>query len=148
MAFALTTRHGRPWWMTPFGREPLGDVFFDRLWPEWQRDAGDEVSTSIDFKEKDGKYYLTAELPGVKKEDISINIEDGYVTLTGRKEETKEEKEANYYLKETRYGSFSRSFRLPGRVLEDKVDATFKNGVLTVVMPHEPEARTKKIEIH
>ena len=137
-----------PWWMTPFGKEPMGDIFFDRIWPEWQRDMGDEVSTSVDFSEKDGKYYLTAELPGINKDDITITIENGYVTLSGKKEESKEEKESNYYMKETRYGSFSRSFRLPGKVPEDKVDATYKDGVLTVVMPHEEEPEIKKIEIH
>ena len=73
---------------------------------------------------------------------------DGYVTLSGKKEEKKEEKGSDYYLKETSYGSFKRSFKLPGKVAEDKIDATYKNGVLTVVMPHGEEAETKKIEIH
>jgi HSP20 family protein len=148
MTLSLSKKAGRPWWMTTFGREPLGDVFFDRLYPDWRRDSGEEVTTSIDFSEKDGKYYLTAELPGIEKEDISITIEDGYVTLSGRKEEKKEEKGSDFYLKETRSGSFSRSFRLPGKVDEDKVDASYKNGVLTVEMPHEEEDKTKKIEIH
>lgn len=148
MTLTLSRRSNRPWWMTPFGREPLGDIFFDRPYPEWRRDMGEEVTPSIDFSEKDGKYFLTAELPGIKKDDISITIEDGYVTLTGKKEENKEENGSNYYLKETRYGSFSRSFRLPGKVDENKVDATYKEGVLTVVMPHEEETETKKIEIH
>ena len=148
MTITLARRHGRPWWMTPFGREPIGDVFFDRLWPEWRRDAGEELTANVDFSEKDGNYYLTAELPGIKKEDISITVEDGYVTLSGKKEESKEEKDANYYLRETRSGTFSRSFRLPGKVIEEKVDATFTDGVLTVVMPHEEESGTKKIEIH
>ena len=148
MTIALTKRTGRPWWMTPFGREPMGDVFFDRLWPEHLRDEGEEVRPSVDFTEKDGKYYLTAELPGIDKENINVTVEDGYVTLSGKKEEKKEEKGSDYYLKETRYGSFSRSFRLPGKVAEDKIDATYKDGVLTVEMPHEEEAETKKIEIH
>lgn len=148
MTLSLSKRARRPWWMTSFGSEPLGDVFFDRLWPEWRRDAGEEVTPSVDFSEKDGKYYLTAELPGIEKENISITVEDGYITLSGKKEEKKEEKGSDYYLKETRYGSFSRSFRLPGKVAEDKVDATYKDGVLTVEMPHEEETETKKIEIH
>ncbi len=148
MTLALSKRSRRPWWMTNFGREPLGDVFFDRLWPEYQRDAGEEVTPSVDFSEKDGKYYLTAELPGIDKENISITVEDGYVTLSGKKEEKNEKKGTDYYLKETKFGSFSRSFRLPGKVAEDKVDATFKDGVLTVEMPHEETAETKKIEIH
>lgn len=148
MTLALSRKHRRPWWMTTYGREPFGDIFFDRLWPEWGRDAGEEVTPSVDFSEKDGKYYLTAELPGINKEDISINIEDGRITVSGKKEEKKEEKGSDYYLKETRYGSFSRSFRLPGKVEEDKVDATYKDGVLTVVLPHEEATETKKIEIH
>ncbi len=147
MAFELS-RKNRPWWMTPFGREPIGDVFFDRLWPEWRRDYGEEITPSVDFSEKDGKYYLTAELAGINKEDISITIENDFVTISGKKEGKKEEKGSDYYLKETRYGSFSRSFRLPGKVVEEKVDATYKDGVLTVVMPYEEEAGTKKIEIH
>ncbi len=148
MTLALSRRSQRPWWMTTFGREPLGDVFFDRLLPELQRNAGEEVTPSVDFSEKDGKYYLTAELPGIDKENLSIAVEDGYVTLSGKKEEKNEEKGTDYYIKETKYGSFSRSFRLPGKVADDKVGATFKDGVLTVEMPHEEEAETKKIEIH
>ncbi len=148
MTLALSKRHRRPWWMTTFGREPMGDIFYDRLWPEWGRDAGEEVTPTVDFSEKDGNYYLTAELPGISKEDISITVEEGCVTVSGKKEENNEEKGSNYYLKETRYGSFSRSFRLPGKVEEGKVDATYKDGVLTVVLPHEDAAETKKIEIH
>jgi HSP20 family protein len=141
-------RRTRPWWMTTFGREPQGDVFFDRLWPEWRRDFGEEITPSVDFSEKDGKYYLTAEIPGMNKDDISITIADGYLTVSGRKEENKEEKGSDYYIKETRQGSFSRSFKLPKKVMEEKVDATYKNGVLTVILPHEGEAETKKIEVH
>ena len=148
MTFAISRRLARPWWMTNFGREPLGDVFFDRLWPEWSKDSGDSISPDIDFSEKDGKYFLTAELPGLKKEDISITIEDGYVTVSGKKESNKEEDGTDYYVRETRSGSFSRSFRLPGRVNEKKVDASFKDGILTVVLPHDKTSDTKKIEIH
>ncbi|SPD75925.1 Small heat shock protein C2 [uncultured Desulfobacterium sp.] len=148
MTLALSRRLGRPWWMTTFGREPFGDVFFDRLWPEWTGETGEKLAPSLDFSEKDGNYILTAELPGMNREDISINIEDGYVTVSGKKEEKIEEKEPNYYLKETRTGSFSRSIKLPGKVMEDKVEAVYKDGVLTVTMPHEEETKVKKIEIH
>ena len=55
MTLSLSRKTGRPWWMTTFGREPLGDVFVDRLYPDWRRDSGEEVTTSIDFSEKDGK---------------------------------------------------------------------------------------------
>ena len=138
----------RPWWMTTFGREPMGDIFFDRLYPEWRRDVGEELDVSVDFSDKDGKYYIKAELPGIKKEDISIEVKDGYVTISGKKEETSEKKETDYYLKETRYGSFSRSFRLHEKVDDDKIEARYKDGVLTVVLPHIKGTERKKIEIH
>ncbi len=145
---ALPTKRGpRPWWMTPFGREPMGDVFFDRLWPEWQRDMGEEWSPAMNFYEKDNQYVLKAELPGMNKDDIQVTVDQGVVTVTGRRESEKEEEDANYYLKESAYGSFSRSFRLPGEVEEDKVEATFKDGVLTLVMPHKKEAGSRKISI-
>lgn len=142
-----TKSRQRPWWMTPFGREPMGDVFFDRLWPEWPRDMGEEWSPSMDFYEKDGKYFLSAELPGMSKDDITVTVDKGVVTVTGKKETKKEEKDANYYLKETTFGSFSRSFRLPGDIEEDKVNATFKDGVLALEMPHKKESARKKIAI-
>jgi len=112
------------------------------------RDKDEDLAPNIDFIEKDGKYFLNAELPGLKKDDISISIEDGYVTVSGKKEINKEEEGTSYYLKETRSGSFTRSFRLPGKVDKENVDATFKDGVLTVAMSLEKEAETKKIEIN
>lgn len=141
------TRRRRPWWMTPLGREPFGDVFFDRLWPEWQRDMGEEWRPGVDFYEKEGKYYVSAELPGIGKDDISVTIDQGVLTITGKKEKTKEDERANYFLRECSYGSFSRSFRLPGEVEESKVQASFKDGVLTLEMPHKKEPTTKKIQI-
>lgn len=144
---ALQIKKRRPSWMTPYGREGMGDVFFDRLWPEWQRDIGEEWSPAMNFYEKEGKYYLTTEIPGVSKDDISISVDSGVITITGKKESKREEKEANFYLRESSYGSFSRSLRLPGEVEEDKVEATFKDGVLTVEMPHKEQPKAKKIEI-
>ena len=86
-----TKRGRRPSWMTPFGREGLGDVFFDRLWPEWQRDMGGEWAPTVNFFEKDGRYFLAAELPGLTKDDIKISLDQGVLTITGKKESRKEE---------------------------------------------------------
>ena len=147
MTIALTRKIARPSWMTPFGHEGWGDVFFDRLWPEWRRDIGEEWTPSVDFSEKDGKYYLTAEIPGLSKEDISVTFDNGYVTISGKKESNKEEEDADYYVKESRYGSFSRTFRLPGKIDEEKVNATYKDGVLTVSMPHKEDTKAKKIKV-
>ena len=141
-------RGRRPIWMTPFGLESWGDVFTDRLWPEWHRDFGEEWTPSANFFEKEGKYYLTAELPGIPKEAINISVDKGIITITGKKESHREEENTNYYLKETASGAFSRSFRLPGEIEEDKVTASFKNGVLTVELPQRAAPTTKKITVN
>lgn len=133
--------------MMPFRREPMGDEWLDRLWPEWLGRAGDEFSPTTNLYEKDGEYHLTAELPGIKKDDISISIDRNVLTLTGKKESEKEETGKNYYMKESRYGSFSRSFRLPEEVDEDKVDATLEDGVLIVTIPAKAGAKSRKIKI-
>lgn len=145
---ALPTRRvGRPSWMTPFGQEGMGDVWFDRLWPEWPRWEGEEFTPTFNFYEKDGKYHLIADLPGVKRDEISVNVEDNIITVSGKRESEKEEEKANYYFKESTYGSFSRSLRLPTEVEEDGVEASFKDGVLKVEMKPKESAKVRKIEI-
>jgi HSP20 family protein len=147
MTTALTKKTNRPSWLKPFWGDNF-DLFFDRLWPDFPMDFGGDWSPKVDLFEKDGNYHLTAEVPGMSKDDISVSIHEGLVTVSGKKESSKEEKENDYYMKETQYGSFSRSFRLPGEVDEEKVDATYKDGVLTVVMPKKEDGKTKKIEVH
>ena len=89
-------------------------------------------SPSFDMKEVDGGYEITAELPGVKKEDISMDLHDGILTLKGeKKEEFKEEKE-NMIRSERRYGSFERSVRVPDGVTAEHVKARMDNGLLSV----------------
>lgn len=148
MTLAITKRFGRQSWMAPFGQEGFGDVFFDRLWPEWQRDFDRELLPTIDFYEKDGKYYLIAELPGLKKDDISISLKDGCVTINGNREFKKEKEGANYYVRESKHGAFCRSFQLPRKVDPNKMDATYKDGILTLVIPHEEASDYKRIKIH
>lgn len=144
MITSLERRSRRPLWLSPFS----GERFFDRFWPEWAAEMGEEWSPAINFGEKDGKYYLTADVPGMKKEDISVTLQNGYLTVSGRKEETKEEEEADYYVKETRYGSFSRSFPLPEEVDESKIEATYKDGVLRVSIDKSGKSKTRKISVH
>ncbi|MDY6857121.1 MAG: Hsp20/alpha crystallin family protein [Thermodesulfobacteriota bacterium] len=141
-------RLGRPAWMTPFGIEGMGDLFFDRFWPEWRRESGQEWVPCIDLSENDGKYTLTAELPGMKKENISISMEDGYITISGKKENGKEEKDVQYYMQEMRNGAFCRSFKFPEKIDEEKVEATYKDGILTLMIPKKEKEEKKKIKIH
>ncbi len=148
MATALTRRMRRPSWMTPFGEEGLGDVFFDRLWPEWRRDIGEEWTPTVDLFEKEGSYHLMAELPGFNKDDISVSVSDGMVTLSGKKESSNEEETEQFHIKEMKSGSFTRSFQLPDEVDEEKINASYKDGILIVVMPRKEGSKSRKIEVN
>jgi HSP20 family protein len=79
--------------------------------------------------------------------DIEISLSEGVLTIRGEKKQEKEEKEEGYHLIERSYGSFTRSIRLPKDVQNDKINASFKNGVLKVVLPKSEEAKKKEIKI-
>lgn len=104
---------------------------------------------SADLVETDDEFRVSAELPGMSEDDVEVTFSEGLLTVKGEKEEKKEEEKENVHVSERRYGTFSRSFRLPPSVDADKVDATMKDGVLTVVLPKKPEAKKaeKKITI-
>ncbi|MFQ5955202.1 MAG: Hsp20/alpha crystallin family protein [Kiloniellales bacterium] len=114
--------------MEPFGRfEPLLGV----------------TAPSVDLSETDKAYEVTAELPGMDEKDIELLLSDDVLTIKGEKKEEKEERKKEYYHSERRYGSFTRSFRLPEDIDQGKISASFKNGVLTVTLPKTSEARRK-----
>ncbi len=143
----LEPSHRRPLWMTPGGEESLGSAWSDHLWPEWSFSQGKEFKPSFNMYEKEGVYYVTADLPGVNREDISIGLKNNVITISGKKQTDVEEKGVNYYIRESSSGSFSRSFNMPGEVEAEKVEAVFKDGVLTVTVPHKDAPKRKKIEI-
>jgi len=116
---------------------------FNRDFDLWEG----ERTPSIDVYEEGDNIIVKAEIPGVKKEDISVTLSDDTLTISGKKSEEKEVKKENYYRKEIRSGSFSRSFTLPARVDKDKVKATYKDGVLQLVLPKAPEEKEKEIKI-
>lgn len=110
-----------------------------------------EVKTTSNMKcdiyEKDGNYFIEIDVPGFKKEDIDVDIDKGYLTISAKHEENIDEENKNYIRKERTYGSFSRQFYI-GNVAEEQVKAEFNNGTLKVVVPKEEEKETKKrIEI-
>jgi len=107
------------------------------------------LSPSVDVSETDKELTITAELPGLAEKDIEVTLSDDMLTIKGEKKEEEEEKKKDYYLMERRFGAFQRSFRLPDTVDKDKIDAAFKNGVLTITMPKTGKARAaqKKIKI-
>jgi HSP20 family protein len=101
------------------------------------------------FENKEHEIVLRAELPGLKREDIDIRVENNTLTLRGeRKQETKEGSTDNYHRVERSYGSFSRSFSLPTTVNTEKVSATFADGVLTITLPTREEAKPRQIQVN
>ena len=89
----------------------------------------------------------TAELPGMDENNIDVKFSDGTLTIKGEKRDEREEKKKNFYLAERRYGSFQRSFSVPKSVDAGRIEANFKNGVLTVTLPKTPQARQNEKKI-
>ena len=103
----------------------------------------------LDVAELKDRYEIKAELPGMDEKDINQSVDDGLLTISGEKKSETEEKEKGYYLKECSYGSFSRSVRLPENISDDKIEANFKKGVLTVALPKKEilPPKSRKIAI-
>ncbi|MCJ7800807.1 MAG: Hsp20/alpha crystallin family protein [Candidatus Marinimicrobia bacterium] len=125
---------------------------WDRLMSDFVGDRLEDTeltnwTPAVDITEDNDSFVVTADLPGLTKKDISINIKENMLTISGeRKSEIKDEKR-NYCRTERRYGAFKRSFQLTDQVLADKITATFKDGVLTVDVTKAEEVKPKEIEI-
>jgi HSP20 family protein len=132
--------------MAPF-RLPFRRPAFD-IEPFWQPESWVAVP-AIDFVEHEKAFELTAEMPGLDEKSIEVKVSNDVLTIKGEKTEDKEQKDKDFYLKERRFGSFERSLRVPETVDADKIEASFKNGVLTVTLPKTEEAQkpVKKIEV-
>ncbi|MDY6825050.1 MAG: Hsp20/alpha crystallin family protein [Thermodesulfobacteriota bacterium] len=128
-----------------------GDLF-DRLFEDFGMPALTNREASwvpaIDVSETDNEYLVKAELPGLKKEDIDISLNNGILTLKGEKKQEKKDDNENYHFRESYFGTFTRSLRLPNDASEEKVDATYHDGVVTVSVPKSEKAKPKKIKIN
>jgi HSP20 family protein len=127
-------------WRSPFGRGA-----FD-VQPFWRGDLWSRAP-AVDIVDKENTYEISAELPGVDENSIDVKFSDGTLTIKGEKRDEREEKKKNFYLAERRYGSFQRSFSIPAGVDADRIEASFKNGVLTVTFPKTPQARKNEKKI-
>ena len=132
--------------LSPF-RLPFRRPAFD-IEPFWAPESWVAVP-AVDFVEKDNAYEVHADLPGMDEKDIEVKIANGVMTIKGQKEENKEEKKEDFHLRERRFGSFERALKVPDTVDTDKIEASFKKGVLTVTLPKTAEAQKpiKKIEV-
>ena len=102
---------------------------------------------AVDLFEEDDEVVLKAEVPGLSKEDIKIDLTDSMVTISGEKKKEEEVKEEAYTYSERSYGSFSRSLQLPCAVKADKGKATFKNGILEVKLPKTEDAKKRHVTV-
>jgi HSP20 family protein len=112
-------------------------------WPE-ERVA---FTPSFEVKETREAYLFKADVPGVKEPDLEVHLVKNRLTIQGKREAEKQDKDDSYFMYERSYGSFSRSFTLPDGIDSDHLKAELKDGVLTVVLPKAPEVKPKKIAV-
>ncbi|MFN4196673.1 MAG: Hsp20/alpha crystallin family protein [Caldimicrobium sp.] len=121
------------------------EFFGKSLFPErWE---GIEWAPAVDVSETEDEIVVKADLPGVKPEDIEINIADNILTIKGEKKRESEEKKENFYRVERFYGSFMRSIQVPVKVDTEKIKAQYKDGVLKIILPKKPESKAKVIKV-
>ena len=122
--------------------------------PYWLTDRMDDDTgmgrwnPAVDLYEKDDHFVIKAELPGVDKKDIAIDLKDRVLTLSGERSYENEVKEESYYRRERSYGKFQRAFTLPADVDSDKIKAEFKDGLLQIEVPKPEEQKPKQVTIH
>jgi len=102
---------------------------------------------AVDVTESDGEYTITAELPGVKKDDVTVEVDQHVLTLRGEKKSEREETKEKARILERTYGAFTRSFTLPADADEERLTADFKDGVLKITVPRRPESKPVQVAI-
>jgi HSP20 family protein len=126
------------------------DIFSRPFLPAvWRRIPTVEMgwAPAIEVFEKEDKFVVKAELPGMKEEDIDISVVGDTLTIKGERKAESEVKEEDYYCCERSYGSFSRSIAIPSNVNANKIEASYEDGVLEVSLPKAPEVKPKKVTV-
>jgi HSP20 family protein len=146
----MTPVRSDPWRNLSFLQDRINRIFWEAF-PE-PRGEDDEVTLgtwfpAVDIHENDEAIILQAELPGLKKEDIDIEVKENILTLKGERKHNNEVKEQNYYRQERRSGKFYRSFKLPAVINPEKVMASYKAGVLEVKIPKPREQKSTQVKI-
>ncbi len=130
-------------WFPAFPRGRARD-WFDAL---LTRGEGGKLLPAIDIAEDDGSYVVTAELPGTKREDVTVEVSEGMLTIRGEKKSEREEKKEQRRYVERSFGTFSRAFTLPSDADADRVQASFKDGVLTVTIAKAAEKKARTVDV-
>jgi len=128
------------------------EAVLDRYRPRRTLAKHEEIATadwypSVDVAETERAFHIHAELPGVKKEDIKVNVNDGVLTLSGHRKSKSEDKKKKYHRIERSYGFLSRSIALPDDVMPEKVEASFQDGVLEVDLPKSKDEKPKQVDV-
>jgi HSP20 family protein len=127
--------------------DDLGDLF-GKTFDLSGRDIAGTLYPTVDIAESENGFRISADLPGLSKEDIKVSVEDGVLSISGEKKQEVEKKEKDrYYHFERSYGRFCRSFTLPANVDSANIDARYNNGVLEVHLRKTEEAKPKAIEV-
>jgi HSP20 family protein len=130
--------------MEDFIRRPF--TMFPAMWPRTGF-LDEELSPAVDVFEEDDAVVIKAELPGMRKEDISVELSDGVLKIAGEKKREEKVEKKNYYRIERSSGSFERRISLPVETQADKAKASFKDGVLEIKVPKSEEAKKKEKKI-
>jgi HSP20 family protein len=128
-------------------REQMNRLFDTSLRRYGRGEFDGVFAPAIEVVEVKDDFLVRAELPGLTKDDVSVTLQDNYLTINGEKKREVETKEANYHHSERLYGTFSRTVELPASVDAKKIEANFKDGVLRVRLPKSEEAKPKQIEV-
>jgi HSP20 family protein len=119
---------------------------FEQMRPLWSREL-EAYAPAFDVKETKDSFVFKADLPGIKEQDLEVTSAGNRLTVSGKREAEKEEKDDTYYTYERSYGSFTRSFTLPDQTDAAHIKAELKNGELTIVVPKTPGAVAKRIPV-
>ena len=129
-------------------REAMDRLFDDAFTrPLSVRDGWTMASPSIDMYQTDNEVVVKASIPGLKAEDVQINVSGDVLTLKGEVKQEEERKDKAWHIREHRFGSFERSIALPTDVKSDKAEAMFENGILTITLPKADEVKPRTINI-
>lgn len=124
------------------------DRFFSREpWEDREDVSSSGWNPSVDISETKDEFVVSAELPGLKRDDIHITFTNGVLKIEGERKKEKEEKDANYHRVERMFGKFCRTFQLPTMVQSGKISADFRDGILIIHLPKAEEVKPKEIEV-
>lgn len=124
------------------------DKFFDRFFNESLENSATSFNPRTDIAETEKAFEIEVAVPGFNKKDFNIDLNDGLLTISGERKFEKKQSEKNFYSIQTEYGSFKKSFQLPENIQSDKIEASYENGILSLIIPKDESKKlTSKISV-